>query len=676
MFHFRKSVRKGGMHVRFGFTLTELLVVVIVLGVLAGVSVPKLSRVLETRKTTEAEEMLSAVRSEQEQRCVLGKTYLTDNTQVQALASASNGKNYTYSLQSTGASASSGKGYTLRMPSYKNGQMCCEGAYCDKLNKSYPSCSSLAAAVDECAGEMPAEQTCEENPNQEKCCNSSTENWNGSACVAKSACELSPNSCSCESYADEHACECKGECTACETDPNSCSCETYAEANACECNPSTETCCSGGQVWNDTSKQCEDACTESTAYIGAAGESDADTCDGDASSQYTCDGTFKGTCVDVYSPIISKVELASFYAADPFLSFKNSVLLASRCVAYDDEGRCLTTPVDPQPLCPDGSFWNASTQLCERRVDLGGNLVVEACQEGFVWNSTLKKCVREVLGEKICQTGYVLVGTECVKIEVEPACTDGYVWNGTECVRKIMAEIYREKRSVTCCGPGGGSSIKPIDPIDPDPEPEPVDPCVLRPNSCDCTTYALSHRCECNPSASTCCTAEQIKGGMVFNASTKSCSCPSGLTWDSTSKTCKGKYTCWAGVNRKSINVGNPGYGWNEGNWEAVHATTAMDCNGTGYSGWVSCKPGQNCDCEPGKKYLWYETYGLVHSTPSNHTASYTSKYVYYCLTCKSAASLSDCPTFTIPNPANGGSDGGYEDRITVPSMPEQVPIF
>ncbi|MDD7578242.1 MAG: prepilin-type N-terminal cleavage/methylation domain-containing protein, partial [Elusimicrobia bacterium] len=53
------------------FTLTELLVVVIVIGVLSAVVLPKFSKVIETRKTTEAEELMASVRTEQEKRCAL-----------------------------------------------------------------------------------------------------------------------------------------------------------------------------------------------------------------------------------------------------------------------------------------------------------------------------------------------------------------------------------------------------------------------------------------------------------------------------------------------------------------------------------------------------------------------------------------------------------------------------
>ncbi len=142
------------------FTLTELLVVVIVLGVLAAVAVPKFSRVLETRKTSEAEEIFSAVRTEQENRCVFGKEYLTDASKLSMIANLGKG-NYSYTLSAQGIAASSGRGYELKMPSYKDGVICCEGDYCESLNKSYPLCSSLTVAADECAAEPPAPQVYE-----------------------------------------------------------------------------------------------------------------------------------------------------------------------------------------------------------------------------------------------------------------------------------------------------------------------------------------------------------------------------------------------------------------------------------------------------------------------------------------------------------------------------------
>ncbi len=142
------------------FTLTELLVVVLVLGILAGVAVPKFKRVLETRKTTEAENMLAAVRTEQEKRCIMGKNYrgLGEESKLDALAKATKSANYSYSLTNAGVSATSNttdksKAYTLRIKSYKDGQICCEGVGCSALNKNYVSCDSLTVPDDECSAE-------------------------------------------------------------------------------------------------------------------------------------------------------------------------------------------------------------------------------------------------------------------------------------------------------------------------------------------------------------------------------------------------------------------------------------------------------------------------------------------------------------------------------------------
>ena len=191
------------------FTLTELLVVVIVIGVLSAVVLPKFSKVIETRKTTEAEEMMAAVRTEQERRCSLDKNYTTDAATVN-LASL-NTKNFNYTLKNTGIeAASTGKyGYTLKMPSYRDGRLCCDSAeQCAKLNKNYPLCSELTAKADytsgtECsAGEEPdnTPKTCE-GPSTQACgcknggtqtrtCDTTTGTWSAwSACSIADSCE-------------------------------------------------------------------------------------------------------------------------------------------------------------------------------------------------------------------------------------------------------------------------------------------------------------------------------------------------------------------------------------------------------------------------------------------------------------------------------------------------------
>lgn len=218
------------------FTLTELLVVVIVLGVLAAVAAPKFARVLETRKTAEAEEILASLRAEQEYRCVQGKAYQTDVTATQTMASAKNSKNYNYTLTGAGAAASSARGYSIQMPSYKNGQLCCEGAYCASLNKSYPSCSSLPAEDDECAADVTPEPTaCATSPEgktvQRQDCGTGylgkkVRLWNTETCAwgdwDETECYFAEvGSCEDSTYASAHPCECE---------PFSCECPTYAAA--------------------------------------------------------------------------------------------------------------------------------------------------------------------------------------------------------------------------------------------------------------------------------------------------------------------------------------------------------------------------------------------------------------------------------------------------------------
>ena len=198
------------------FTLTELLVVVVVIGVLSAVVLPKFNKVMETRKTTEAEEMMAAVRTEQEKRCALDKNYLQDLSKMSDIIPNTDTKNFTYVATATGIKAySKGKyGYTLEMPSYRDGRLCCESDECAKLNKDYPSCSALVSSADylsgeECKGDESEEEssvkdcTAARPSNTQTCsngcgtqtrtvsCNTSTGQWETGAWSGSCECECS-----------------------------------------------------------------------------------------------------------------------------------------------------------------------------------------------------------------------------------------------------------------------------------------------------------------------------------------------------------------------------------------------------------------------------------------------------------------------------------------------------
>ena len=143
------------------FTLTELLVVVIVIGILSAAVLPKFNKVIETRRTTEAEELLTAIRTEQERRCTLDKPYagyfddLGDIIASKSDTPKTETKNYSYQLEEHGASATRlDKDYKIAIPSYSDGRLCCEGSYCASLNKNYPLCSELKPEAALCAADL------------------------------------------------------------------------------------------------------------------------------------------------------------------------------------------------------------------------------------------------------------------------------------------------------------------------------------------------------------------------------------------------------------------------------------------------------------------------------------------------------------------------------------------
>ena len=268
------------------FTLTELLVVVIVLGVLAAVSVPRFSRVLETRKTTEAENILTAVRTEQENRCVFGKKYLSDSSQLSMLSGV-NDPNYTYSLGTQGITATSkSKGYQLKMLSYKDGQICCEGAYCDSLNKDYDKCSLLSVEVDECAADTSEEEpekwyecsgsaltgqvcsSCGGTRTRTAVCNHSTGNWEYGEW---SACSRPESECPTNKCDEAEKPDTSQECNGCGTQTRIVTCISgrWIATNWGECSKTVEECtdCPEGKIPNENG-ECVCEMTEEECVTG------------------------------------------------------------------------------------------------------------------------------------------------------------------------------------------------------------------------------------------------------------------------------------------------------------------------------------------------------------------------------------------------------------------------
>ena len=300
------------------FTLTELLVVVVIIGVLSAVVLPKFTKVLEARKVGEAEEVMAAIRTEQEARCALDKKYTTSKNNL-AVYPKNEGSNYTYELLAGGMKATSkSEGYTLQIKSYQDGKICCQGDYCTDLNKGYVDCNNYTPAAnrdcepqevnpelqpepepepevnpepepDEPSCEVPA-QTTDEQPCGCNNTGTQTRTFNKSLCEwgEWGACSVSEE-CTCEEEGKPAATQVCNECG--------------EQTRTVTCNPGTGAWETGD--WSDCSKttqECaEEECnfTRTRTYEWYA----TDTCDGDNVNMYSCNGVNeKKECLDIYMP--------------------------------------------------------------------------------------------------------------------------------------------------------------------------------------------------------------------------------------------------------------------------------------------------------------------------------------------------------------------------------------
>ena len=87
-----------------------------------------------------------------------------------------------------------------------------------------------------------------------------------------------------------------------------------------------------------------------------------------------------------------------------------------------------------------------------------------------------------------------------------------------------------------------------------------------------------------------------------------------------------------------------------------IYYWTDMVCGGetAHHSGTVNWTPGKITDCEPGKYYLWYETYGCGFGECP------TTKIGWYCAKCERVSSETKC----APAPKKMSGEGCHSGGI------------
>ena len=442
------------------FTLTELLVVVIVIGVLSAAVLPKFSKVIETRKTTEAEELMASIRTEQEKRCALDKQYITDDiSRLNDIVKNPDTKNYEITLQGTGVIASS-KGnysYTLEMPSYLDGRICCRGNDCEKLNKNYPNCDegfTYEPSPESCAGTIPPVEPeihpctgsdtqacgCQNKGTQSRTCNTTTGEWSDwgacsisdscectgekkdrQACTAGNTCGFETRTATCDASTGEweYGAWNKSGCTSQPT-------QTSKSCSSCGGMQSiTYTCNKDSGSWDSTFGDCDkpeeecDDCVDGREIVNDYyGD---DTCDGDKINQYVVDRMVlsKFECYDVYSVGEDTEWSGSYTCGDALIVCEPP--LVRRCIKgkwkcqnpeYDDcpGGICNEQPGEPGHITSVGRQVVAKVTICGRGgaiidgpIDIGTDL--QNCTLGGTCTSVgfPGKWIKDAKGRCCCQ---------------------------------------------------------------------------------------------------------------------------------------------------------------------------------------------------------------------------------------------------------------------------------
>lgn len=139
--------------------------------------------------------------------------------------------------------------------------------------------------------------------------------------------------------------------------------------------------------------------------------------------------------------------------------------------------------------------------------------------------------------------------------------------------------------------------------------------------------------------------------------------------WKEVSNTCKRKprYNCISNFSWKTARADDYLDGTTSGaigtRWVLASYDTHMVCGSetVHHSGTLQCDAGEECNCVPGKIYLWHNTY-RCHGDGT--------KLGYYCATCKQVKSLSECASAPKRMSGEDCSVGGTLGKVDFTEMP------
>lgn len=516
-----------------GFTLTELLIVVLVMGILAAIATPLYLRTIKKSRASDALNVLTAAAERQESYFINNGKYAAGFTELGAPIKGLEGDNTTttsgvkvgnfkYQMSDSCVSAVSLAGnpssdeddYVI----YKNfvtQQEGCVGKGCEVLEGVIDHVSSVGCtaviATQEKEDPGSATDPCIANPSL--CCPAGT-TWNGTKCAGME-CETG------KVYDSlKKACVCAIQCAS-----------GLGVLNETNCTCTCSNTCSGGQVID---AGCNCTCPSNMPNWNAATSSCAPTC---PSPKTRWNGTECACPLD--TPLFT----------------------GTACVA-----------------CPVSKPWNGTECACpsELPYEWGGKCM--ACNQSS-YNSLKAACESTQSGPAGTWTG-VMCSCDCR--EENSAFKNGHCacptskpyWTGSAC--EVCPDIQTWDGSNCVC---------------PSDKPKWENGSCVAENKCTDATYAAANKCECDPSIYNCCTQEEGQAReIIFNAETRTCSCPSNMYLDGQSGCrCNDSYiathksdccpnepytneTCWSG----------------SGVWVYVSKTEYRDCGGN-YSDSSDC---------------------------------------------------------------------------------------